>query len=513
MDLKFNIQYLETCLLDVVGTPVTVTVFIYILTLTIRKFWFCAHTFQLTYVIINFIKSIEVFWVLLNIKKTVITGAIRRNTSQGSMLVCTVCHIHCSSISKMAKEGSIELENGFLCDFCKTDKQVKEKRVQFEQPKVRSSSTSATDQHNAKQANDSSAAFLADSSSIKSTSAMPGAPSAHAFAQQENSKSFSSFFRIFGSTKMASSKSMVASAGSSLAKEASFPFNDPSITSPEREGNSKSKSKSSFFSRFRRNSSFLPTGYENKAFDCVSAPMPVIDAAESNERSWDTKEGCKILEAENKRPTFIEFIAQKFRKQKSEATKPFINRVIVVGADCIAWTAGLLQDYSPSHEIIFEQANRGCLYSLEKIIDAILPMMVVIIQLGEIDMLKYEYGKEGLWAAKFESIITKLLKKRAFVYVSFLKQNLVTGEKYYDKAVHFNKLVKRITKRHNAHFINVLLVFWGQPMFFSCKGMYLSQVGDDVLLREWSEHIAELSHMRLFFLDDFFGGRFIPNQL
>ena len=183
------------------------------------------------------------------------------------------------------------------------------------------------------------------------------------------------------------------------------------------------------------------------------------------------------------------------RSKAPEDVENFASRILVVnGADCIVETVDLLQSYCPTYSLIVEHAYRGCLKTLGSIIDDIMPKTIIIVQLGDIDLFQYEFRKNGSWSAKFENFITKMIEKRAFVYVSYI-QSQITTDCWRDKALQFNKVIKKISKRNNAYFIDVLSKFLGKPWLFDYTGIRLNALGDDLLTREWGQRITELSHL------------------
>ena len=176
---------------------------------------------------------------------------------------------------------------------------------------------------------------------------------------------------------------------------------------------------------------------------------------------------------------------------------PDIQRMSVIGANCIDHAVRCLRERCPDVRVLFEQTdNQGCLHTLGSVIDSILPMMIVVIQFGELDVREYECSIKGIWAATFECFVRSIVERGAIVYVSVLQNQRLATEVWHDKATQFNNTIKTISRRSNAHFIDILSTFWGQTELFDYAGIHLNQLGGDQLVREWGQHINELPQLR-----------------
>ena len=359
-------------------------------------------------------------------------------------------------ISEVQLKDLTDNLSDFVCEYCKIDKLADNKRIQSK--------------------------FL-DMSAASTTS------STFVAVQQDGSKCFECFlscFRLFRNTKRATC----------VSKPTGFLLSKPTSTNSSAEKKDSTEVTSSpLLCHSHGNSSFTPVVEKRASFALVSAQT--INSTTSKNPASTLKKVNRILA--NKPPSLHRPLRKGFvrgvSRKASEDLESFSSRILIVnGADCVVETVDLLRSYCPTYTFVFEHALRGCLEALDSIIDDILPKTIVIIQLGDIDLFQYEYHKNGSWRAKFENFITRMIEKHAFVYVSYI-QSQITTDCWYNKAIQFNKVIKKISKRNNACFIDVLSKFLGQAWLFNYTGIRLNALGNDLLIREWALHITELPHL------------------
>ena len=422
------------------------------------------------------------------------------------MIVCKLCCIHWS-IEALRKEELTEKENEFICACCKLDERVTKAQVRQKEK----SAPSVANQTVAIRVININETASSDSSSKNVASSL--SVTANIKEQESEPRMVQSLFRVYRSTNQISCSNK--SPGSSLPNEADVMHKaKPTNSAATKLGDSKYKPHPFFF-RVPGYSSFVPAGCGREILPSALSKK-AVGATILREASPRAKIVEMCREATTQPfpllPDLRKFVACRNSRELRKDAKPFTSRITVIGAECISQTVCLLQDYCPHHKITFEQTYTDCLDSLNRVIDKILPKMIVIIQLGEMDLLKYEFGDMGVWVNTFEGFIARMVEKHVFVYVSFLQPQTAAIDYWYYKAIQFNKIVKTISERNNAYFINVLLKFWGHVWLFNYKGNCLSQLGDDLLLSEWGQHIAEVPHLRNAYLKNFYGIKSVPRQ-
>ena len=395
---------------------------------------------------------------------------IELRPDQWWILVCQVCHA-CWSISDKQLKFLTHVLSDFACECCKINKLSGKKRAQFLEMPAASNA----------------------SSSINAIFATPRAFSTFVAVQQDGLKSFKCFppfCEVFRNALWASYLSK--STGTSLSKA-------NSANSSAAKKDSSEVTPSPLLSRFPRSSDFVSVIGETESFARVYFPLNDAKFTTSKNPASTLRKIKKQHRVEAKKSPSLHPLSEDFvrgvRRKVPEDVTSLTRRILIVnGAGCIVKMIGQLQSFCPMYSFVLEYAYDGCLNALDSIIDDILPMTIVIIQFGDIDLLQYELRQNGSWPAKFENFIVKMVEKCAFVYVSYIQSQIITNHSY-DTAIQFNRALKNISKRNAAHFIDVLSKFMGQAWLFDDAGRRLNSLGADLLIHEWGLRITELSHL------------------
>ena len=356
----------------------------------------------------------------------------------------------------------------FACECCKIDKLAGKKGTQFLEMPGASTTSSSTN----------------------AISATPRAFTTFVAVQQEGLKSFECFppfFEVFRDALRAFYRSK--STGSSLSKVTS-------INSSAVQKDSSEITPSPLLFNFPGSSSFVSV---RESFVRVSLPLNVVKSTTSKSPASNLRK-VKQRRIGAKKPSPLhsplhkDFIREVKRKAPEDVAS-FKSKILIVnGAGCIVKMVSRLKIYCLKYTFVSEHAYGGCLKTLSRIIDDILPMTIVVIQLGDIDLLQYELCTNGSWLAKLENFIVCMIEKCAFVYVSYI-QSQITTNYCYNTTIQFNNAIKKISKRNDAYFIDVLSKFMGQTWLFDDRGLLLNDLGDDLLIHEWGLRITELPHL------------------